>query len=75
MEGIRLGRLAALQKPDGGVREIVVGDIMRRLVARTMAKRVAGRGGESYSPVPVRPDHKRRLRVCCPHSANHHGQG
>ena len=26
-------------------------------------------------PVPARPDHKSRLRVCCPHSANHHGQG
>ena len=35
MEGIRLGRSIALQKPDGGVRGIVVGDIMRRLVART----------------------------------------
>ena len=41
MEGIRLGRSTALQKPDGGVREIVVGDIMRRLGARTMAKQIA----------------------------------
>ena len=30
LTGIRLGRLTVLQKkPDGGVREIVVGDIMR----------------------------------------------
>ena len=33
---IRLGRLTALQKPNGGVRGIVSGDIVRRLVARTM---------------------------------------
>ena len=32
LEAIRLGRLTALQKPDGGVRGIVVGDIFRRLV-------------------------------------------
>ena len=31
LEGMRLGRLTALRKPDGGVRGIVVGDIMRRL--------------------------------------------
>ena len=38
IEGLRVGRLTALQKPDGGVRGIVVGDILRRLVARTTAK-------------------------------------
>ena len=41
LDGLRLGRLTALRKPDGGVRGIVVGDVMRRLVARTMAKQVA----------------------------------
>ena len=41
IEGLRVGRLMALQKPDGGVRGIVVGDIVRLLVARTMAKQVA----------------------------------
>ena len=41
LQAIRLGRLTALQKPDGGVRGIVVGDIIRRLVARTMAKQIA----------------------------------
>ena len=35
---IRLGRLTALRKRDGGVRGIVVGDILRRLVARTLAQ-------------------------------------
>ena len=32
IEAIRLGRVTALSKPDGGVKGIVVGDIMRRLV-------------------------------------------
>ena len=41
LEAIRLGRLTALQKPDGGVRGIVVGDIIRRLVARTIAKQIS----------------------------------
>ena len=35
---IRLVRTTALQKPDGGVRGIVVGDVFRRLIARTMAQ-------------------------------------
>ena len=30
--------MTALQKPDGGVRGIVVGDVMRRLLARTLAQ-------------------------------------
>ena len=34
-DAIRLGRLTALRKTDGGVRGIVAGDIVRRLVART----------------------------------------
>ena len=50
LEGIRLGRLTALQKPDGGVRGIVVGDIMRRLVARTMAKQVAKEVEKATAP-------------------------
>ena len=37
---LRLGRLTALQKPRGGVRGIVVGDVLRRLVARTMAQQL-----------------------------------
>ena len=38
---IRLGRMTALQKPDGGIRGIVVGDVFRRLIARTMAQQIA----------------------------------
>ena len=41
IEAIRLGRMTALSKTEGGVRGIVVGDILRRLVARTMAKQIA----------------------------------
>ena len=38
---VRLGRMTALQKPHGGVRGIVAGDIVRRLVARAMAQRMS----------------------------------
>ena len=37
---IRMGRLTALQKPTRGVRGIVAGDILRRLVARTVAQQI-----------------------------------
>ena len=50
IDGIRLGRLTALNKPDGGVRGIVVGDIIRRLVARTMAKQVAKKAEKATAP-------------------------
>ena len=50
IDGIRLGRMTALQKPDGGVRGIVVGDIVRRLVARTMAKQVAKQVEKATTP-------------------------
>ena len=37
---VRLGRMTALHKPDGGVRGIVVGDVLRRLVGRTIAQQL-----------------------------------
>ena len=40
VQAIRLGRLTALRKPDGGVRSIVVGDVVRRLVSRTVAQQL-----------------------------------
>ena len=39
-EAVRLGRLTALQKPNGGVRGIVAEDIVRRIVARTMSQQL-----------------------------------
>ena len=38
MEILRMGRITALSKPEGGVRGITVGDILRRLVARIVAQ-------------------------------------
>ena len=38
MKAIRLGRMTALRKPDGGVWGIVVGNFLRRLVACTLAQ-------------------------------------
>ena len=40
VEALRLGRLTALEKQDGGVRGIISGDIFRRLVARTIAQQI-----------------------------------
>ena len=38
---IALGRLAAFRKPSGDAREVVVGDLLRGLVARTLAQQVS----------------------------------
>ena len=40
VRALRLDRLTALRKPTGGVRGIVVGDILRRLVSRTIAQQL-----------------------------------
>ena len=53
VRALRLGRITALQKPDNGVRGIVVGEFIRRLVARTVAKH----------SLPVRIGNPRRVRV------------
>ena len=37
VRALRFGRMTGLQKRDGGVRGIVIGDTLRRLVARTLA--------------------------------------
>ena len=37
---VNMGRITALQKPTGGIRGIVVGDILRRLVARTISQQI-----------------------------------
>ena len=38
---LKMGRVTALRKPHGKIRGIVIGDIIRRLVARTIAQQVA----------------------------------
>ena len=50
MKAIRLGRMTALSKPDGGVRGIVVGDFLRRLVAHTLAQQFSQAVLEATSP-------------------------
>ena len=40
--GVRLGRMVGLQKPDGGVRGLVMSDVFGRVVARTLAQQHAG---------------------------------
>ena len=47
LEAIRLGRMTALQKPGGG---IVVGDILRRLVAKTLAQETSHHIEAATSP-------------------------
>ena len=38
---MKLGRLTALRKKDGGVRGIVAGEVIRRLVSRTIAQQLS----------------------------------
>ena len=58
---IRMGRFTALSKPDGGVRGIVAGDVVKSLVARTLSKTAQPRSGTSHQSVPVRHDNSCRL--------------
>ena len=50
VDAIRLGRLTVLQKPNGGVRRIVVGDTIRRLVARTIAQQLFSTVEQATTP-------------------------
>ena len=50
MNALRHGRLTALRKPDGGVRGIVVGDVFRRVVARTIAQKYTKKVEEATAP-------------------------
>ena len=47
---VRCGRMTALTKSDGGVRGIVSGDVLRRLVARTMAQQLGPGVKSATSP-------------------------
>lgn len=45
-----LGRVVALQKPNGRVRGIIIGDVLRRLVSRTLAQTYAAAIHTACSP-------------------------
>ena len=61
LAAVRLGRMTALQKPDGGVRGIIVGDYFRRLVSRTLAKAIAQKAEDATSPF----QHALKTRAGC----------
>ena len=50
LEIVRMGRMMALQKANGGVRGIVAGDMVRRLVTRTIAQQIRGPVERATSP-------------------------
>ena len=49
-DAVRLGRMTALSKDDGGVRGIVAGDVIRRLTTRTMAQQLGKAVETSTAP-------------------------
>ena len=50
VRAMRMGRMTALQKPSGGVRGIVVGDIFRRVVSRAVAQQIAKQVEQATAP-------------------------
>ena len=50
LSALRSGRMTALRKPSRGVRSIVVGDVFRRLVARTLAQQFAHKAETAAAP-------------------------
>ena len=50
VDGLRLGRLVALQNPNGGIRALVMGDVFRRLVSRTLAQQASDAFMDVCSP-------------------------
>ena len=60
---IRRGRMTALPKSAGGVREIVAGDFVRKLVAKTISQQFSQCRGVSNGAVPVRVVNPRQLRM------------
>ena len=49
-QALGLGRLVALQKPNGRVRGLVIGDLLRRLVARSLAQQFSQHIQQACSP-------------------------
>ena len=50
VSALRVGQLTALEKPNGGVRRTVVGDVIRRLVAKTMSQQFMARFEDATKP-------------------------
>ena len=50
IHAVQVGCLTALRKPDGGVRGIVAGDMVRRLIARTIAQQMSDAVKQATSP-------------------------
>ena len=50
VQALRMGRMTALHKSSGGIRGIVVGDFIRRLVARTLARQLNPAIEQATSP-------------------------
>ena len=59
---LRRGRITALQKPDGGVRGIVVGAVFRRLVARTISQQLSSATEEATAHSSM---HSQLVPVVC----------
>ena len=49
-QAMRLGRLIALRKADGGIRGIVASDVVRRLVSRTITQQLGDAALAATSP-------------------------
>ena len=59
---VKLGRMTARQKPDGGVRGVVAGDVFQRLVGRTLAEQFAEQSQAAFHPC--------KNRMCCTRCAS-----
>ena len=69
LSAVRLGKMTAVQKPDGGVRGIVVGDVFRRLA---LAKQFAKQAQGSNTSFPARSLHPCKHGMCCTRCAGAH---
>ena len=76
MDALGAGRLTALRKPDGGIRGIVVGEIFRRITARTVAQQYTKKVEVATAPpFSVRFEDQIRVRDSGAHLASAHRAG
>ena len=50
VSALRVGQLTALEKPNSGVCGVVIGDVIRRLVAKTMSQQFMARFKDATKP-------------------------